>query len=167
VAAGAEVALIPEIPYDFNKVLARVSRRFNNGRGFANIVVAEGARPIDGTVESELSHEVGYQNRIYGGISYRLMEEFRIRAGYDCRVTVLGHVQRGGTPVAVDRVLAAQFACKAFDLLKAGEFGKMVSISQGQFVGIPLETATAHYKSVSEHEYLLQTARKIGICLGD
>ncbi|HBX67482.1 MAG TPA: 6-phosphofructokinase, partial [Balneolaceae bacterium] len=108
---GAEVCLIPEIPYDIDKVLEKLHDRYSaGGKGFAIIVIAEGAKPKEGTTVSRESEEVGYKNVRFGGVAYQLSAQLK-DAGFkhDIREMVLGHLQRGGTPIAFDRVLATQF----------------------------------------------------------
>ena len=168
VAGGSEVCLIPEIPYDIQKVKAALEKRFTYDRGFAVVVVSEGAFPQGGDVVSEQSEEAGYENRILGGIAQKLMDDLK-KAGFkhDMRETVLGHLQRGGVPIAYDRVLAAQFGVKAFEMAKEGDFGKMVSYQFPEFVSVPLKEAIAKPKLIGEDNALVTTARGLGICLGN
>lgn len=168
VAGGAEVCLIPEIPYDIKKVAERIEERFSRDRGFANIVIAEGAKPKGGSVFAEESSEVGNRNKKYGGVAYKLMEELKaIGLDHDMRVTVLGHLQRGGIPIAFDRILATMFGVKAFELVLDGKFGEMVSYKNNTITSVPLKNAIDQYNYIQEDAYILQTARGIGICLGD
>jgi len=168
IAGGAEVCLIPEIPYDIDKVMEKINSRFSNGKGFAVIVVAEGAKPIGGQMTATASKEAGYQNLRLGGVAYALKEEIR-DSGSDAsiRVTVLGHLQRGGIPIAFDRLLATQFGVKAFEMVLDKDFGKMVSYRHPKIVSVPLEEATRHYNYVGKDSNLLKTARGIGMSLGD
>ena len=126
-AGGAEVCLLPEIPYDINKVAARINKRYTKGKGFANIVIAEGAKPKDGDVVAQASSEAGYEHQRLGGVAYRLSMELK-EAGcqVDMRETVLGHTQRGGTPIAFDRILATLFGVKASELILNRQYGRMV-----------------------------------------
>ena len=168
IAGGAEVCLIPEIPYDIGLVMQKINSRFSKGKGFVVIVVAEGAKPKGGTVTGTTSEEAGYDNIRLGGIAYKLKQEIR-EAGCDAgmRVTVLGHLQRGGVPIAFDRLLATQFGVKAFEMVLDKDFGKMVSYRNQNFVSVPLEEATEQYNFINKDSYLLQTARGIGMSLGD
>jgi 6-phosphofructokinase 1 len=168
IAGGAEVCLIPEIPYDIGLVMQKINSRFSKGKGFVVIVVAEGAKPKGGTVTGTTSEEAGYDNIRLGGIAYKLKQEIR-EAGCDAgmRVTVLGHLQRGGVPIAFDRLLATQFGVKAFEMVLDKDFGKMVSYRHPNFVSVPLEEATEQYNFINKDSYLLQTARGIGMSLGD
>lgn len=168
IAGGAEVCLIPEIPYDIDLVKQRVLERYKRRRGFANIVIAEGARAKDGEVVGQLMKEPGYEHIKLGGVGNELMHQLK-RAGCDAdmRVTILGHIQRGGTPIAFDRVLATQFGVKAFELVLEGKFGQMVSYQNCTITDVSLEAATAAYNFVDPHSYLVQTARGLGMSLGD
>ncbi len=168
IAGGAEVCLIPEIPYEIDKVMERINRRFHHGKGFAVIVVAEGAKPVGGTTVGTKSTEAGYQNIRLGGIAYHLKQQIK-DAGCEAsiRVTVLGHLQRGGTPLAVDRLLATEFGVKAFEMAMEEQFGRMVSYRHPNIVSVPLEEATREYNYVSADSFLLKTARGIGISLGN
>ncbi len=168
VAGGADVCLIPEIPYDINKVMEKINSRFHRGRGYAIIVIAEGAKPIDGHMSYEESDEVGYRNLRLGGVASRLMHDLK-QAGLetDVRETVLGHLQRGGTPMAYDRVLATQFGAKAFEMVLNKEFGKMVAYRHPDIVTVPFKEAISHYNFVNPDSDLVKAARGIGICMGD
>lgn len=168
VGGGAEVCIIPEIPYDPDKIVKRLKERFDNGKGFALIVIAEGAKRFGGDVYSRKSSEAGYENPMLGGVAYKLADELK-KAGCqeDIRVTVLGHLQRGGTPVAFDRVLATEFGVKAFELVLAKEYGKMVAVKNSKITSVPIEEAIANYKYVGKNSYLVHTGRSVGICFGD
>ncbi|GAB6279676.1 MAG TPA: 6-phosphofructokinase [Bacteroidales bacterium] len=168
VAGGAEICLIPEIPYDIDKVLQKIDSRFVKGRGFINIVISEGARPIGGDFAKKETGEIGYHNIKFSGAAERLMNELK-EAGcpYDMRATVLGHVQRGGVPIAYDRVLATQFGVKAMELVLEGKFGQMVSYRHPYITSVPLKDAIKRYNFVEMDTALIKTARGVGICFGD
>jgi len=168
IGGGAEVCLIPEIPYDIQKVVSKLESRFSKGKGFANIIIAEGAKPIGGAVSGEESNEIGYRNLRLMGAAHRLMDEIK-RAGFeaDMRETVLGHLQRGGIPIAYDRILAAQFGVKAFEMVLEGRFGEMVSYNHPEIVSVPFAEAVKKEKLIEANSFLLHTARGIGISLGD
>lgn len=168
IAGGAEVCLIPEIPYDINKVVARLNQRYDEGKGFAHIVVAEGAMPVEGTVTSRESDEVGYEHKRLGGIAYRLSDQLKAAGCQaDIRETVLGHTQRGGTPIAFDRILATLFGVKAFELVLRGSYGRMVSYKNNKITSVSLEEATSRYNSINPHSFMVHAARSIGISFGD
>ncbi len=168
VGGGAEVCLIPEIPYDIHKVAERIMARYEQRRGFANIIIAEGAKPKGGTVISQQSDEKGYQNVRLGGVGYQLQEQIKA-AGCDAssRVTVLGHLQRGGTPTAFDRVLATQYGVKAFKMVQEGKFGRMAAYRNNTIIDVPLVDAIKEYNFVDPDSFLVKTARGIGISFGD
>lgn len=169
IAGGSDVCLIPEIPYDINKVIQKLSTCYNaKGRGSAIIVIAEGARAVDGSVYSEAPSEVGYENTRLGGVAYQLSRELKT-AGYqpDIRETVLGHIQRGGVPMAYDRVLATQFGVKAFEYMLQGKFGHMVSYRHPDIIAVPFDEAIGSQKCVDPLSDIVRTARGTGISFGD
>ncbi len=169
IAGGAEVCLIPEIPYDIDLVLERLQRRFSRGKGFANIVIAEGAKPIGGKrVFQQKSDEKGLPKKRLGGVALRLKEELE-EAGCEgeIRETVLGHLQRGGVPNAYDRVLATQFGVKAFEMVLEGKFGEMVAYKHPHIISVPIKEVMQKYNYVDMDSYLIHTARGIGISFGD
>jgi phosphofructokinase-like protein len=167
VAGGAEICLLPEFPYDINKVMEKIETRFNRGRGFINVVIAEGARNKDGDYIVRKSKEPGYENRIFGGIGFKLKEELE-KAGceHSIRTTVLGHLQRGGVPIAYDRVLASQFGVKAFELVLEEKYGTMVSYRHPYITDVPLTEAIKKPNWVTPDTALLKTALGLGICIG-
>lgn len=167
IAGGAEVCLIPEIPYDINKIVKRINLRYKKGRGFVNMVVAEGAKPKEGSVTSSKGDK-GSEHVRLGGFAYQLSQQLK-DAGCkaEIRETVLGHVQRGGSPVAFDRVLATLFGVKAFELILEKKFGHMVAYTNNRISSVTLEEATKDYNFVSKENYLVQAARDMGISFGD
>lgn len=167
IAGGAEICLIPEIPYDIRKVLKRIELRYRGGRGFAHIVVAEGAKPKDGTIVSSKG-EKGSEHVRLGGIAYQLSKQLK-DAGCkaEIRETVLGHVQRGGTPIAFDRILATLFGVKAFELVLEKKFGRMVSLRDNSITSVSLEAATKEYNFVKKNSELVKAAKGLGISFGD
>ncbi|MEO1653129.1 MAG: ATP-dependent 6-phosphofructokinase [Bacteroidota bacterium] len=168
IAAGAEVCLIPEIPYQVEKVIERLNKRYSGGRGFANIVIAEGAKPVDGDVVARQAEERGYENVRLGGVAYQLSQQLKA-GGFtaDIRETVLGHIQRGGTPTAFDRVLASQFGVKAFELVLEEAFGRMVTYKNNEICSASLVEATESYNYVDIDSFMVQAARGLGISFGD
>jgi len=168
VAGGAEVALIPEIPYDIEAIKETLERRFHHNRGFAVVVISEGAKPLGGEVSTKENDEFGYHNIKLGGAAIRLIYELK-QAGFkqEMRETVLGHLQRGGVPTAYDRVLSAQFGVKAFEMALNNEYGKMVSYRHPNLVAVPLKEAISKPNLVTHDNQLVKTARGLGICLGE
>ncbi len=168
IAGGAEICLIPEIPYSIEKIKKKIDKRYKKGKGFMNIVIAEGAKPLDGEVVGSVAHDAGDPHLKLGGICNSLRFELeRMGCQPQIRTTVLGHIQRGGTPVAFDRILATAMGVKAFELVAAGEFGEMVSYQNNKFVSVPLKEAVKANKVVTPDHELVRTARAIGLSFGD
>ncbi|MEM6346916.1 MAG: ATP-dependent 6-phosphofructokinase [Bacteroidota bacterium] len=167
-AGGAEICLIPEVPYDINKVLDRINSRFQQRRGFVNIVISEGAAPKGGSVVATDTGELGYGHKRLGGCGYRLVEELKaVGCDANMRVTVLGHLQRGGTPTAFDRILATQYGVKAFEMVLEGKFGRMAAFRNNTIIDVSLIEATTDYNFVDQDNYILHAARGIGVSFGD
>lgn len=169
IAGGADVCLIPEIPYDINSVVEKLKTCYDKkNRGYAIIVVSEGAIPKDGHTTSSKSTEIGYSNVRLGGIAYELSRQIK-ECGFepDIRETVLGHIQRGGVPTAYDRVLATQFGVKAFELVLEEKFGHMVAYRHPDIIAVPLDEAVGKPNFVDPNSDVMDAARGIGICFGD
>jgi len=168
IAGGAEVCLIPEIPYDIQKVKARIESRYKKGKGFAIIVIAEGAFPVEGAITSAESDEIGYENVRLGGVAQQLTAQLKeCECEADIREMTLGHLQRGGTPNAFDRVLATLYGVKALELALAEDFGKMVVYQEHDIRAVPLKKAIGSYNIVDPEGYMVKTAKSIGISFGD
>lgn len=167
IAGGAEICLIPEIPYNIDKLVKRIDSRYEGGKGFVNIVIAEGAKPQEGEVVSRKG-EKGSEHVRLGGVAFRLSEQLK-SAGCkaEIRETVLGHTQRGGTPIAFDRILASLFGVKAMELVIHGEFGKMVALKNNSITYVSLEEATREYNFVNKDSFLVRAAKGLGISFGD
>ncbi len=168
IAGGAEICLIPEIPYDINKVVEKINNRFSRDRGFTIIVMAEGAKAIGKDSSTADYKEVGYANAKMSGAATRLVNELK-EAGlkHDMRKAVLGHIQRGGVPIAYDRVLATQFGVKAFELVMEGKFGEMVSYRHPNIISVPFNEAIREPHVVTLDSDLIKSARGVGISFGD
>ena len=166
VAGGADVILIPEIPYDLDKVAETIRQRDAWGAKFSIVVVAEGARPVGGAVSVIAQGDQSQVERL-GGVGVRVAAELAERTGKDTRFVVLGHLQRGGTPTAFDRTLATRLGGKAVDLLRHGQYGKVVANNPPDIVPIPLGEVVGRTKLVPLDYDLIHTARAIGIGFGD
>lgn len=151
-AGGANVILIPERPFDIDKVCQYIQNRFLS-RYAPIVVVAEGAVPAEGTMVLQTGEIDAFGHARLGGIGQRLAEEIEKRTGKDARATVLGHIQRGGTPTAFDRVLASRFGLHAIDAAQDGAFGTMVALRGTDIVRVPLEEATRELKLVPLSRY--------------
>ncbi len=166
VAGGADVILIPEIPFRMEPVIAKVWARQNRSCPFSIIVVAEGARPEGGEQVFQSKDQTTGWKRL-GGVSYQLAPALQEATGLEVRVTVLGHIQRGGTPCAVDRILGTAFGCRALDLVLAGRFGHMVALRGERIEEVPIEKAINRLKAVDPVGQLVTGARSLGIVFGD
>ena len=184
IAGGADVALIPEIPYDINKVVEKVNERRARGKEFTIVVTSEGAMPKDGTitVKKTLNDGAGLDNIRLGGVGEKLAAELEELTGMAARNTTLGYVQRGGTPSAFDRVLSTKYGCKAMELAMEGIFNVLVTYKNGRMGHVSLEevvgnnkvvgaasgnTKESNIRKVQMDDDLIQIARDLGMCLGD
>lgn len=184
ISGGADVALIPEIPYDINKVVEKINKRKAIGKNFSVVVVAEGAMPKGGdiTVENTRNNGVGVDNTKLGGVGPIVAKQLEKLTGLEARNTTLGYMQRGGTPSSFDRVLSTKYGSKAMELALEGKFGVLAVIKNGKLDSVSLEdvvgkntkigavsgnTAESNIRKVTMDHDLVKTARNIGICLGD
>lgn len=163
-AGTADVILIPEIPYNLDRVCEKVEDRYAEGREFAIVVVAEGAYPIDG--EPLFKQTRDGQKRL-GGMAEVVARGIHERTGRETRELVLGHLQRGGGPNAYDRLLALRFGAAAVRLVSEGSFGCMVALDPPDVLAVPLDQAIAKTKLVPVDGDVVHTARAMGVCMGD
>lgn len=184
IAGGADIALIPEIPYDINKVASKVENRRKRGKNFSIVVVAEGAVPKDGniTIKGTRDNGEGVDNTKLGGIGEIVARQLEEITGLEARNTTLGYMQRGGTPTAYDRVLSTKYGSKAMELALEEKFGVLTVIKNGKVDYVSLEdvvgnnkeigavsgnTDKSNLRKVTMADDLVKTARDIGINLGD
>ena len=184
IAGGADAALIPEIPYDINKVAEKIEERKKNGKSFSVIVVSEGASPKGGkmVIEGTRDNGAGVDNTKLGGIGPVVAKQLEKLTGLEARNTTLGYMQRGGTPTSFDRVLSTKYGAKAMELALEGKFGNLVVIKNGKLDYVSLEdvvgkntkigavsgnTTESNIRKVTMDHDLVKTARDIGINLGD
>ena len=153
IAGGADVILIPEVPIDMDDVCNIIKRRHSRGKTFSIVVVAEGAHFKEGDMVLQEQKLDSFGHVRLGGIGDILAEQIEKRTGFETRVTVLGHIQRGGSPTAFDRVLGTRFGVKAIELIKAGKFGRMVALSGVKIIDVPLEDAVKELKLVDKELY--------------
>jgi ATP-dependent phosphofructokinase / diphosphate-dependent phosphofructokinase len=163
IAGGADVILIPEIPYTMAAICAKIEERLR-GRSFSIVVVAES---VKGPAGETITYLDAHGQSRYGGIGSLVAHEIASRTGAETRVTVLGHVQRGGSPSPFDRVIASAFGVYAVDLIAAGRFDRMVAWQNRGVVDVPLAEAVAQYQAVDPDDALVHTARGLGIAFGD
>lgn len=166
VAGGADVILIPEIPFDLQTVAQHLRQREAWGARFSIVVVAEGAVAV-GRKVSVVAHGTPLRSERLGGLGQRVASELEDLTGKETRSVVLGHLQRGGTPTSFDRVLATRFGGKAVESLQAREFGRMVASQPPDIVTVPLEDIVGKQKLVPVDFDLIRTARALGIAFGD
>ena len=167
IAGGADTILLPEIPFEVDDVAMHIKRRRKQGNHFAIVVVAEGAFPRGGTPLTAKERKPGQPNPILGGVGRWLGDELEARGFHQTRVCVLGHLQRGGIPSAMDRLLATRYGVAAVDLIAEGKFGYMVALKSDDIVAIPIKDAISRYRTVELDHNMLRTARGLGICFGD
>lgn len=185
ISGGADIALIPEIPYDINKAAEAIKRRQARGKNFSIVVVSEGAISKDGVAETYVAEGLDAGAGIsvkFAGVGNKIAKQLQELTGLESRCTVLGYMQRGGTPTAYDRVLSTKYGAKAMELAMEENFGVLTVIKNGQLTSVPLEevvgnnkeigavqggTADSNVRLVTMDHDLVKTARDIGICLGD
>ena len=166
VAGAAHVILIPEIPYDIDKLCAAIMAREKRGRHFDIVVAAEGAFPIGGE-ESVLGESMPGQSRRVGGVADLVAKQIQARTAKECRSLVLGHLQRGGMPTGYDRLLATRFGSAAVQAVEDGKWGQMVALHSPNIVTVPIELALREPKRVDLAHDLMSAARRLGISFGD
>ncbi|AEV67822.1 6-phosphofructokinase [Acetivibrio clariflavus] len=167
ISGGADVILIPEIPYDINKVAQKVMERKNRGKSFSIIVVAEGAKDVEGDMVVNKVVEDSPDPIRLGGVGNKIAAEIERITGIESRVTVLGHLQRGGTPVPYDRILSTRYGVHAVELINQGKFGMMVSLKGNRITEVPIEEAVGTLKTVDPDGELVKIAKSLGVGFGD
>ncbi len=161
IAGGADLILIPEIPYEPDELVETIEERQDRGSLFDIIVVAEGAKQRGG--EEVYVHK---ETKRLGGVAYQVAEAIQKKIDLEIRVTVLGHIQRGGSPIAFDRLLATRFGKSAIDLVARREFGKMVALRNDQIVSVRIKEAIGELKTVPPDNEMVKTAQSLGISFG-
>jgi 6-phosphofructokinase 1 len=160
IAGGADVILIPEIPFDVQKISDKILERERFGSTFSIVVCAEGAYAKGGQLVYQAAGRLG-------GIGMMVSEQIQQLTGKESRCVVLGHIQRGGAPTPYDRVLATRYGAAAVNAVHNGIFGEMVALRAQEIITVPLEEATGHMKTVRHHNDLIRTARGLGVSFGD
>lgn len=167
VAGGADIILIPEIPYDINRIAEVIKRREKKGKRFSIVVVSEGARPKGGKVVIQRIVKESTDPVRLGGIGFALGEKIEEFTEFDTRTVVMGHLQRGGSPTPFDRVLATHLGTRAVDMIIKKEFGYMVGVKGNSLVKVPLKIVAQGPKKVPLIHPLIKSARSLGTCFGD
>lgn len=166
-AGGGDVILLPEIPYSIDSIKRHLKNRAEAGKEFSLVVVAEGALSQEEAQMTKKELKDRRRNSLSPAKGYELASELRESAGLDVRVSVLGYLQRGGTPSPYDRIIATQFGTAAAELLYRGDYGKMVALDRGKVISKPLEEVAGRLKLVQPDNLLIKNARMIGTCFGD
>ena len=166
-AGGADIILIPEIPYDINRVIEAIEKRNQNGSRFTILAVAEGAISKEDAKLSKKEYKEKMKSYKYPSVSYELADEIRKRTGGEVRVTVPGHTQRGGSPCPYDRVFASRLGAEAGELILKGEYGFMVGYKNREIVKVPLADVAGKLKMVSPDSDIVKEAKLLGISFGD
>jgi 6-phosphofructokinase 1 len=167
IAGGADVIIIPEIPYDISKVVEKIQERKNQGKSFSIVVVAEGAKAKDGEmVVSKVLKDSPDPIRL-GGIGNKLADDIEKLSGIETRVTVLGHLQRGGRPSSYDRILSTRYGVAAVELINQGKFGSMVALQGNTITSVTLEEAVGKLKTVPTDSEIINIAKSVGVSFGD
>ncbi len=167
ISGNADVILLPEIPFDIEKVCAKIMANELSGRKYSIVVVAEGAMPQGGEAVAKGEGEMGRQHVLLGGVAECVAKKIAERTGKDTRSLVLGHLQRGGSPTTFDRLLALRFGAAAVRAIEDGKFGHMVSLQSADIVTVPIAEALSVEKRVDIKGDIVMTARDMDICFGD
>lgn len=167
VAGGADIILLPEIPYDIDKVVGAIEHRSRAGKGFTILAVAEGAISIEDAQLSKKDYKEKLKNTKYPSVSYEVAERIQEKTNCEVRVTVPGHTQRGGSPCPYDRVLCTRLGAAAADLILQNDYGYMVAMINGNTKKVPLEEVAGKLKTVQPDSKMIQEAKLIGISFGD
>lgn len=167
IAGGADIILIPEIPYDIDKIKAEIEKRNSENKGFSIIAVAEGAVSVEESKMSKKDFKVYRENMKQPSIAYRVADEIMKMTSHEVRVAVPGHIQRGGAPNPYDRVLCTRFGAYGAELIRKKKFGYMVGMKNGEIVAVPLNDVAGKLKIVPEDNQMIAAARKVGISFGD
>jgi len=167
IAGGADIILIPEIPYDIDKVIAAIRKRNDQGKRFTILAVAEGAISKEDAALSKKEYKKKQAANPYPSISYQVAAEIQKKSGVEVRITVPGHSQRGGTPCPYDRVLSTRLGAKAAELIMKEEYGYMVAVKNNRIDKTPLEEVAGRLKMVELDSGIIQEAKAVGISFGD
>ena len=166
-AGGADIILLPEIPYDIDKVVQKIEERNANGSRFTILAVAEGAISKEDAKLSKKEYKEKMKGYKFPSVSYELAQQIEEKTGHEVRVTVPGHTQRGGSPCAYDRVFASRLGAEAGALILKGEYGFMVGYINREIVKVPLEEVAGKLKMIAPDASIVQEAKLMGICFGD
>lgn len=167
IAGGADIILLPEIPYDINKVVEAIEKRSRQGKGFTILAVAEGAISKEDAQLSKKEYKAKVANRKYPSVSYEIAEQIKQACGTEVRVTVPGHTQRGGSPCPYDRILCTRLGSAAAKAIMDEEYGCMIAIVNNKTKRVPLEEVAGKLKEVDPNSQMVKEAKRIGLSFGD
>jgi phosphofructokinase-like protein len=167
ISGGADVILIPEIPYSNQNIINKIEQRYHEGKKFSIIVIAEGAAPVGGNLVVSKLVPSSHDPVRLGGVGNKLGEEIEELTGIETRVTVLGHLQRGGSPIPFDRILSTRYGVAAVQAFMAGKYGDMISLKGTNITTVPIKEAVENLKKVDPYSEIVQAARAVGISFGD
>lgn len=167
IAGGADVILLPEIPYDIKKIYKAIDKRTKQGKHFTIIVAAEGAIAKETAKLPKKERKAAIASRQYPSVAYEIADRIREKYTSDVRVAVPGHTQRGGSPDAYDRVISSRFGAKAAQMIRDKDFGKLVVMLNGEVTAIPLSETAGKLKYVDPDNQIIREAKTLGICFGD
>lgn len=167
IAAGADIILLPEIPYDIENVVSAIQNRTEQGKGFSILAVAEGAISKEDAALTKKEYKKKLKNMPYPSISYKIGKEIEEKTGQEIRITVPGHTQRGGSPCPYDRVISTRLGVAAAQLVMKEQYGYMVALQNNEIVPVPLEEVAGRLKMVDPNASIVQEAKALGICFGD
>ena len=167
IASGADVIIIPEIPYSAKKIAQAIDKRAQSGKRFSILAVAEGAISQEEAKMSKKEFKAARENMPYPSISYRIADELKAITGHDIRVTIPGHYQRGGAPCPADRLLTSRFGVAAAQLIREKKYGYMVALQDDKIVPVPLKEVAGKLKTVPPDGEVVRAARALGLSMGD
>lgn len=167
IAGGADIILLPEIPYDINRVVEAIEKRSRAGKGFTILAVAEGAISKEDAALSKKDYKAKVEERKYPSVSYEIADRIQKACGVEVRVTVPGHTQRGGSPCPYDRVLCTRLGAAAAKAIMDGEYGCMIAMVNGKTKKVPLEEVAGKLKMVEPDSQMIKEAKRTGISFGD
>jgi 6-phosphofructokinase 1 len=167
IAGGADIILLPEIPYDINSVVDAINKRTKAGKRFSILAVAEGAISKEDAKLSKKELKAKQEKSPFPSVSYKIGKEIEEKTGQEIRVTIPGHTQRGGSPCPYDRVISSRLGAAAAELIKKKQYGYMVGIKNNEIVPVPLKEVAGKLKMVSPDSSIIKEAKELGICFGD
>lgn len=167
IAAGADIILLPEIPYDIDKVVNAIQHRTDQGKRFSILAVAEGAISKEDAALPKKEYKKKLKEMPYPSISYKIGKEIEEKTGQEIRITVPGHTQRGGEPCPYDRVISTRLGVEAANLVMKEKYGYMVALQNNEVVSVPLEEVAGKLKAVDPNASIIKEAKALGICFGD